>query len=176
MEIEAIFGGDYAVKGYPSSKDSGIHISLKRVAAISSQSKNKDAAWEFVKRYVTEDYQGKHYQSFWGNPTRKDVFDVKCEALKATEKTKDKYGNKVTPKDGEYGWDDFVYTEKPYTDEEINMYKEAVENASGLWSRDSKVEDIIAEEAAAYFAGDKSADEVITIIENRVNTYINENK
>ena len=69
-----------------------------------------------------------------------------------------------------------VIEEKPYSDEDISTYTTAVENASGLWSNDRKVEDIIVEEAEAYFAGDKSVDEVVEIIENRVNTYINENR
>ena len=175
-EINALYEGDYGIKGYPSSDNTGITIALKRMAAISSQSKNKEAAWEFVRRYITEDYQGEHYPSFWGNPTRQDVYDVKCEALQATKKTKDKYGNKIIPKDGEFGLGDLVIEEKPYSDEDISTYTTAVENASGLWSNDRKVEDIIVEEAEAYFAGDKSVDEVVEIIENRVNTYINENR
>ena len=175
-EINALYDGDYGIKGYPSSDNTGIRIALKRMAAISSQSSNKDAAWEFVRRYITEDYQGKHYQSFWGNPTRQDVYDVKCEALQATKKTKDKYGNKITPKNDTIGLGELVIEEKPYTDDDISTYTKAVENASGLWTRDYKVEDIIVEEAGAYFSGDKSVDEVVEIIENRVNTYINENR
>lgn len=101
---------------------------------------------------------------------------VKCEALQATKKTKDKYGNKISPKDDTFGLGNLVIEEKPYTDYDISTYTKAVENASGLWSSDYKVEDIIVEEAEAYFAGDKTVDEVVKIIENRVNTYINENR
>ena len=38
------------------------------------------------------------------------------------------------------------------------------------------VTDIITEEAAAYFAGQKSAKEVAEIIQNRVQNYLDENR
>ena len=45
----------------------------------------------------------------------------------------------------------------------LNYYNEAVSN-------------IISEEAAAYFNGDKSIDDVCKIIQDRATTFINENK
>ncbi|MBR6402901.1 MAG: extracellular solute-binding protein [Eubacterium sp.] len=170
------YKGDIVIKGYPSADNSGSFISLKRMAAISSKSENKDAAWEFVRRYATEEFQGKHYQGFWGDPTRKDVYDVACETATATKETTDKYGNKVTPRNDSYVMDGYTVTLRPLKEEEVKTYTAAVEKAAGLWSSDHKVIEIISEEAGAYFAGDKSVDETVKLIENRVNTYINENK
>ncbi|MBO4864653.1 MAG: extracellular solute-binding protein [Eubacterium sp.] len=155
--MNVAFNHDFAIKGYPSSRDKGTHIVFPGMVAISSESKNKDAAWEFVKHFITEEYQKKRYQDFMGDPTRKDVYEVKCEALRKMSETTDKNVNDVV-------------------DENIRIYNDAIENASGMLSFDYTVLEIIEEEAAAYFAGDKSEDEVVKVIENRVNTYINENK
>jgi multiple sugar transport system substrate-binding protein len=39
---------------------------------------------------------------------------------------------------------------------------------------DQTIADMVTEEAAAFFAGDKSAEDTARIIQNRVNTYVNE--
>lgn len=36
------------------------------------------------------------------------------------------------------------------------------------------IQNIVVEEATAYFAGDKTADEIVKIIESRVRTYVAE--
>lgn len=53
---------------------------------------------------------------------------VKCEALQATKKTKDKYGNKISPKDDTFGLGNLVIEEKPYTDYDISTYSELLGN------------------------------------------------
>ena len=53
----------------------------------------------------------------------------------------------------------------------INGY---VENAAGLRSSDAAVELIVREEIQPYFAGQKSIEECMEIIENRVDLYVNE--
>lgn len=40
---------------------------------------------------------------------------------------------------------------------------------------DSQIQNIIIEEAAAYFQGQKSVDEVVGIIQSRINIYVSEN-
>ncbi|MFD0693703.1 hypothetical protein ACFQZT_06310 [Paenibacillus sp. GCM10027628] len=49
-----------------------------------------------------------------------------------------------------------------------------ISDASLLITPMNKVQTIIAEEAKAYFTGQKSADDVAKLIQNRVTTYINE--
>ena len=65
---------------------------------------------------------------------------------------------------------------KPLTEEECDAYRDYVASASGRSEYDGSIQEIVEEEAEAYFNGDKSADEVADIIQNRVTTYINENK
>ncbi|MBR6402902.1 MAG: extracellular solute-binding protein [Eubacterium sp.] len=113
VTLDEIYKGDYFIKGFPSTDNSGTFVELPGMVAISSHSKNKEAAWEFIKRYISEDYQGKHYQYFNGDPTRTDVFNVKCKALKATKDTKDKYGNTVFPLELSYKWGEYEINRRP---------------------------------------------------------------
>ncbi len=53
----------------------------------------------------------------------------------------------------------------------------AIYNAvDGFFSMDSTVWDIIEEQVQPYFAGDKSLDETIDLIQGRVELYINEQR
>ena len=65
---------------------------------------------------------------------------------------------------------------KPVTDEDAARYRALIDNAKGLQYYNNAVDNIIEEEVAAYFSGDKSVDEVCKIIQDRVSTYVNENK
>ena len=51
-----------------------------------------------------------------------------------------------------------------------------VTSVSTVYSYDTDLMKIISEEAAAYFAGQKSVDETADIIQNRASTYISENR
>ena len=60
------------------------------------------------------------------------------------------------------------------TDQDFDNLEKLVSGANTLSISDSKVEEIAYEEAKAYFSGQKSADEVAKLIQNRVTTYLNE--
>ena len=51
-----------------------------------------------------------------------------------------------------------------------------ITSASATYQYDTDLMKIITEEAAAYFAGQKSLDETADIIQNRASIYISENR
>lgn len=53
-------------------------------------------------------------------------------------------------------------------------FVDLTENVDLVYQYDSTITDIVTEESAAYFAGDKTAEAVADIIQNRVQTYLNE--
>jgi hypothetical protein len=62
------------------------------------------------------------------------------------------------------------------TDEHIEIYLDIINNSHKIQVYDGQINKIIMEEAGAYFAGQKSAEEVADVIENRVGIYIKELK
>jgi membrane-bound ClpP family serine protease len=62
------------------------------------------------------------------------------------------------------------------TDEEVAKVDELLNSVSQVMRYDTKVEEIITEESGAYFADQKSADEVARLIQNRVQTYLSESQ
>ena len=65
---------------------------------------------------------------------------------------------------------------KPSTQEEVDMYMDLIDNTKKVGGWNQAILDIIIEESKAYFSGDKNVDETADIIQNRVKTYVNENR
>jgi len=60
------------------------------------------------------------------------------------------------------------------SDEQFNVFKQIVQSADQYVDLDSKVISIAGEESLAFFSGQKTAEEVAKLIQNRVTTYLNE--
>ena len=171
-----LFDNDLAVVGYPNKDKQGIYAQIDNGLAMSSKCADKDLAWEFIRTFMTKDYQGHHYTNAFGCPTRKDVLEAFYKSKTTTEEYDDEFGNHIYPTEGSWGWDDLIVEVKPVSNEEIEFFNTTINRISGIWEYDDSLNTIIEEEAKAYFAGEKSVDEVCEIIQNRATTYVQENK
>ena len=61
------------------------------------------------------------------------------------------------------------------TQEEAKEFYDYVLSIDTMYEVETDIQNIISEEASAFFSGQKTAEEVAEIIQNRVNVYINEN-
>ena len=172
---EAMFNGDITFIGYPNKDKDGSYFSFDKQLGIYSKSKNKDAAWEFLKTFLTKEYQGDR-NNLYSNPTRQDAFDMLVKSKTATEKYTDELGNEVEPLESGWGWDDLNVDIGPLTDKQAQMYIDLVNNTDKTGEYNDEIGNIITEEAKAYFSGQKSLDETADVIQNRVKTYVNENR
>lgn len=174
-----IFGERVTFIGYPGVKGNGsVIIPCSSKYAILSVGANPEGAWQFIRYFYTEEFQnkfvtekvnGKYTNMF---PIRKDILKKLEEKAKQLEKDPDT-GELTEP---------FIYAqngEKIHigvnTDEDIRRVYDIINGAVAVKS-DSEVIDIITEEAGAYLAGQKSAEQVAEIIQNRVQNYVNENR
>lgn len=98
------------------------------------------------------------------------------KAKTTTEKYTDEFGQEIEPLDSTWGWDDLEVKIVPLTDKEAKLYEDLVNNTKKSGGYNSALMEIITEEAKAYFAGEKSLDETADIIQNRIKTYVNENR
>ncbi len=172
-----LFEGDISFKGYPNEDRNGTFVNFYSSLAVSSKSAYKDEAWEFLRTLLTEEYESEDYQVMYRLPVRQDVFEEYMNYITNTEEgATDKYGNEMLPISTSIGWYDMQIDIHPFTEEEAKEYRSLVESADGVWSYDMNIDKIVQEEAKAFFEGDKSVDDVTFIIQNRANTYINENK
>lgn len=149
------------VKSYggPSIDGNGYVLRASDGYSLSSLSTHKEEAWELIKCLLKAipDYSS-------GFRAYKEAFKADIETTRARGKS----GMTVYMGDRKY----VLYMEEG--DGEI--LEEMVKNATVTKSIDGMVWNIIYEEIQPYFAKEKSLDEVIKVIQSRVNLYVEENR
>ncbi len=170
-----IYNSDITFIGYPCEDKRGSYFNFVSTMGIYSKSQIKDGAWEFLRFLMTKDYQVSSGND-WDIPTNKDAFEAYMKKFTATKEYTDDYGNIIIPlgaSDGE-GESDYKYT--PLSSDEEKQYRDLINNTTKVVDFNVDVMNIIKEEAAIYFSGQKSLDDTAGIIQKRVTTYVNENK
>ena len=169
---QATFGEEVTLIGFPTEKGLGAGLVFNTNIAISSQSKNKEAAWEFVKGFFTEEYQESIEFEF---PVRIDSLNKMEEKAWERPYYEDEEGNKEE-------YDDAVQINgveiilQPLTKEETALVKEYLGKVTNVASANEDIYNIILEEAVSYFNNQKTVEAVAEIIQSRVRIYVNENR
>ena len=167
------FGGNGQPIGYPTMD--GTPLSLMNVCldgvsvSICKRSDAKEGAWKFIEYALGYDYLEKenYMDSFAGIPTNKALLRKMLDRLSA----------KDGPLDGKEYQDGLgrKYKGYPMTEEEKELLGQLIDSIVLDDPRLRDVTSIVREEAASYFAGQKSLDQVISVLENRVRLYLQEN-
>ena len=177
-----IFGGDFTCKGLPTSDGSiGTALSASGLYGITSKASRKEGAGEFLESYLLQD-SGRY--SF-GFPSRKSKLDEMAKKAVTIEYWTDENGQPVLDENGDpieigvggsIGYQDgWSYTYRKATQEEVDLILQLIDNAKPISLGIMQVLDIIDEEAAGYFEGQKTVDEVVNVIQNRVQLYVDVN-
>ncbi len=166
------FGEDVTFIGFPNASKNGSAISANFELSISAKSGNQDAAWDFVKIFFDDDYQDL-VSYVW--PVKLSSIEKKKEEAQKVDTYTDENGKEV-PYEETYmvnGKEEKLGT---VTDEECQKVMKFLKSLNQVMRYDMKVYEIMDEETGAYFAGQKSATETAKLIQNRVQTYLNEVK
>lgn len=146
-----------------------------QILSINANSRQKQGAWEFIAWLLGEEGQQLLMEND-GVPVSRTAFQKKIdEHMKALQN-----GHPVSVGSGHLVKGKYVYEmreieEGDITDEWIEAFIRAAEDARPLPVRTKPVLEVICEEAEDYFHGMKSLEEVIPVIENRVQLYLDEN-
>lgn len=172
--LRGYFGEEATIIGYPTKDGSnGSVMNFDSSFAISSKSKNPEAAWDFIKTFWSKDYQE---NGSWEIPAVKSVFVEKSKsAMERPFYIDYETGEKVYYDDTFWAGMDTQITMEPLTQAEIDTlidFISTVDKVCGVLDED--ISKIINDEAASFFSGQKSVDEVTNIIQNRVSTYLKE--
>lgn len=165
-----MYQDDIVAVGYPCEDRKGTYYVPGLRLALCANSKEKQGAWEFLKTFMTKEYQGKLMDEDVYIPTREDCYNMWKRRMTATEPYVDEIGQEIQPYT--LTGEDVNITGIPI--EDMNEFDRIVQNTTKVYHCDSSIRTIIDEEATAYFNGHKSLDETTKIIQNRVTTYVNE--
>ena len=173
--VNAFFDAETVAIGYPGVEGNGALIeNSSNLLAVSNDSEYKEAAWEFVKYMISEDYQTNYI--YWQNPIHKGAFEKLMVEAQEKDYYIDENGNEVESPKMTYGWDNYEVSVYAATEEEVAEYKTILEGAVTLSSYEEEIMTMITEEVEPFFDGKKSAADVAKIIQGRVKIYVNENR
>lgn len=166
-----VIDGDTKIMGCPTCDGRGAMFTGCDSAAIYAQTASPDGCWEFIKTLLSDDVQMMFGQN-GQNPLNKEALNaMNLQAIDDMNSLVD------------------LYLSVGYTEEELraygipcdkvdesaaDAYVAAIETCTGLDRSDPSVNAILKEEMPAYFEGQKSIEDVIPIIEDRVQTFLNE--
>ena len=169
-EEQGSYGKELSLVGFPSDNGSGAAIYPNLQLTMSADSKVKDGCWEFIRYFLTDEYQ-KTVDSAW--PISKTRIDELAEQAKKKPTYTDENGKEVEYDDTWYVGETEVII-NPMTDDSVNKIVNYMESITQIGNYNDSIRNIINEEAAAYFSGQKTAAEVADIIQSRVQIYVNE--
>lgn len=172
---EEMFGEPITFVGYPTESGTGSAITTGEVLlGMSSKSKYKDGVWEFMRSFLTSDYQNS--SDIWNFPVMKSALQAKFDAAKTPEYYQDDAGNQVEQMKSSYGYGDFNVDIYAATQEQVDAVMNLINSVDTVYQLDTKMYTIINEEVAPFFAGQKTAKEVADIIQSRIQIYVKENR
>lgn len=176
----AAFGDKITFKGFPTNEGVGNMMILTSGFAISSKCQNKDGAWQFVRQFLLAEQQEKGYYGF---PTNQKAFDAMIKEVMTPVYRTDENGNFVLDENGDkieesqggmsYGNGQMVEF-YAMTQEQIDKIMDVINSTTKRMNMDNSINEIITEEAAAYFSGQKPAEEVSKLVQSRVSIYVQE--
>ena len=169
--LAAVFNDNYSIINASSDKDeAGAIMAPLYSFGMSSSSDYKDGAWEFLEYLYSDDAQ--EIIKGTGISMKKSSLDTQLESFKETMEREEEYGTAgytyVT--DGE---EYFI----PFVNNRLDAYQKTLDlinSIDRLYQVDESIMEIIEEEIPSWLQGDKSAEEIASIIQNRASTYINE--
>lgn len=168
---QAEFGEDISLVGAPSSNGSGSSINLNANFAILESSPSKEACWNLISGFFSDDYYSKNS---WELPVRVSAFEKMADEAMSRPYWTDENGKK-TEYDDTYYMGDKEYTIKPLTQEERDYFLAFIKNVSTIRNSYSlDIDQIIQEESQAFFNGEKTAEETAKMIQNRASILVSE--
>ena len=132
--------------GYPGAEGNGMCLTFQQCMSITASAKHPDAAWQFLRMFLSDDVQ-KETRIF--TPIREDVYqELENDMVKNNpdEATQEEYAEAIA---------------MPYDAGCVMVY-------------DDPAMEIALEEAAAFFAGDKTAEGTASVIQSQVSIYLGE--
>ncbi|WP_160559081.1 extracellular solute-binding protein [Parablautia muri] len=178
---EFMFGGPVNLIGYPTFGESGLTFrSNGTTVAMGSGCENKEGVWEFIRFNVTKERQENVGSPNGGFPILKSALEKEFEKDMEPEYTKDENGNQIeTPKSSwasSMGGEEFSVEVYAATKEQVDRVREMIETTQSGAGMDQEVLNIILEEASGYFSGQKTPEDVASVVQNRVQLYLNETR
>ena len=163
----------FTVIGTPSVSAQGPRFKAQESISVTTRSKQQEGCKKFINYLLAGKFVSGDLLTFSSICINKEVMKTEIALLS-------QYYNEIYAFEMEYGLFDKSQLKtmgyKESTDTMQQKFLDMLSHLSVYYMEDIQIRNIINEELAAYYAGDKSMDDVIRFINDRVDKYISEAK
>ena len=170
---QGCFGEEVSYIGFPTRDGSGSSAYVNFSLAIAQESAYKEEAWEFVSYFISDEYQENVSDGF---PVKLSAIEEKAEKERTPNSWVDEETGEEIVEDF-YFWigDEEIILEMP-TEEECEYVIQFLKSIDYRYKDISEITAIIEEDAAAFYEGEKTAEQVAETIQSRVKILISEQR
>ena len=182
---EAQFGGKMTYIGYPTVSGVGNILNINSGYGISSKCADKEAAWQFLRGFMTPKSMENGYY-YWGFPANRKLLEKQLQEAMTVEYQKDEKGNYLLDENGERipvakggFWVEGADEPTEYyalTQEQADKVMEVIRSADKLYMENTAALNIIFEQVDAFLSGQKTAEEVAKLVQGKMSIYVNEQR
>ena len=151
-----------SITGFPSPSGNGPSIQALYSYGICSKTKYPDECWEFLK-YLLDEKNAENLSSF---SMRKNINETLFELAQLPADDPEALVYECLDEDQNQI--------PPLSQDEVDYLRNLLETTDTIRFRYSDVENIVSEEVPAYLSGDKTAQDVSAVIQNRVSIFLSE--
>ena len=170
--VKEVLKGKEVFLGMPSPNGSGMSALPMMTLAIAASSSHKEEAWDFIRFMFSEDQQFAYSQSFFSIPINRKALDRKNEEeIKSINAYNKQFEGVDQDKSVDYSKFGLLTA---VNEDDAKELVALVENVSTISSIDPGIMVIINEEVQGYFEGQRSAEDVSKIIQNKATTKVRE--
>lgn len=156
--VNGLFGEEASYVGFPMEDGSGSYIRAGESYAISAHSAYPEGAWEFLRYYLTDEYQS-GIEIYL--PVQRKYFLENSGSALGASRTYHIGGEFVTP--------------EPMTEEQLAKLVDFILSVDRRYYDNDEISNIVDEEMGGFFSGDKTAQETAEIIQRRAQIYVDTN-
>ena len=162
---------DIRIMGFPTTDGKGPGLTIRSSVAISAETDNKEACTDFVRTLLSDEIQYDFGKFDGASPIRIESFD------RFSRDVVDIYNDLYEMYSGMYTTGELRLMNLPWHSIDYSIadgYKAVLMDCTYINFTDPSIVAIVREEMPSYFCGQKTLDEVILIIEDRTQTFLDE--
>jgi len=168
--------GDVVALGMPTP-DGGAHlVSISDGLGINAYSPHQGEAWNFIRQFLLPSAPKDRFAGHF--PLRIDLYEELVATAMTPEFSTDENGEEQEQPRGmvSFGGSGFMIPLYAMTAEEASTLRTIVESANRMGHFDETVMEMVAEELLPFLADDRNAADTARILNNRIQTYLNEQR
>ena len=168
--------GNYRIIGTPSVDATGPRFKALETISVSATTNVEDGCRKFINYLFSGTAYSNDSCEFWQIVTNKEIMEKNIDVL--TAQNNDAYEHLVQAKNSgavmQTAGAEKAYGDKQATDEMRESFLYSMSTISTYYYEDHQIVEFVLEEIAPYYAGDRTLDETITILNDRVTRYVRE--